>query len=344
LLPVDIQKRFDKLYGFTAYNTPKAIAVQNRSKVINKLAWQLKNEENYKLIISSIAHFIEEDDKIVQDCKMKNAKEQFAILESHLGEFSIEHWNECKANAEEIVALAKDIKIVHKYHLPKIEIPKTILAKTEDYDKQTYYLMMAKIKEHGRWNDSPEYISRFKKEIDVIWKNEAMNFIPYFLVYEDIGNYARSQGILQGLARGSAGGCLISYYLKITHLDPIACDLPFERFLSHARIKAGSWPDIDCLDGDTLISLSNGQKISIRELSNLHASDYPELLSLSTSGIIPQKPVLIFKKGQAEVVQYNFEDGSVLTCTADHRVLTKEVGYIEIQKAFENGYDIVDYR
>jgi DNA polymerase-3 subunit alpha len=109
---------------------------------------------------------------------------------------------------------------------------------------------MDKCIEHGRWSNDPIYVARFKKEVDVIMKNDTLNFLPYFLMYEDICSYARSQGILQGIGRGSAGGSLISYYLKIIHINPIERDLPFERFLSHARIRAGSFPDIDCDFGD----------------------------------------------------------------------------------------------
>lgn len=261
LLPLDINKFFDPVYGMTTYNKTPISQYQNRSKAINNLAWILSKEHNIKCIVSSAAHFIDESEKIVQDCKMKNsfkderyfwesrhqrsAKEQFAILSSHIENFSISDWNILKQNADEIVEASKSIKIKHEYHLPKIEIPDDVAAKTDDYDKQLYFLTMKKIVEHGRWNDDPAYIARFKKEIDVIWKNDTMNFLAYFLLYEDIGTYARSKGILQGLARGSAGGCLLSYYLKITHLDPVEHDLPFERFLSHARIRAGSFPDID---------------------------------------------------------------------------------------------------
>lgn len=360
LLPLDIHKYFNQVSGMTAYSKRDLSPYQNRAKAINNLAWLLSKQQDIKCIVSSAAHFIDESEKIVQDCKMKNsfkderyfwesrhqrpAKEQFAILSSHIEGFSLSDWQQLKSNAEEIVEAAKSIKIKQEYHLPKIQIPEDILNKTDDYDKQLYYLTMKKIQEHGRWKDDPVYIARFKKELDVIWKNDTMNFLAYFLVYEDIGSYARSQGILQGLARGSAGGCLLSYYLKITHLDPVEHDLPFERFLSHARIRAASYPDIDCLDGDTQISTASGETISIRELSYLSEEDYPNLLSLSSSGIIQQKPILIFKKGIKEVVEYTFEDGTILTCTKDHRVLTKEMGYVPIEEAMNNDYEVISVR
>ena len=63
----------------------------------------------------------------------------------------------------------------------------------------------------------------------------------YFLVVHDIVRFCRSRGILaQG--RGSAANSAVCYALAITNVDPIACDLLFERFLSEER---GEWPDID---------------------------------------------------------------------------------------------------
>jgi DNA polymerase-3 subunit alpha len=105
--------------------------------------------------------------------------------------------------------------------------------------------MMERIKAHGRWIDTPEYKKRFQTEIDVIMNNKILSFIPYFLLYEDISQHARSVGVFMGEGRGSAGGSLVSYYLKIIHIDPVKAKLPFERFLSHPRIEGLSFPDID---------------------------------------------------------------------------------------------------
>ena len=44
---------------------------------------------------------------------------------------------------------------------------------------------------------------------------------------------------MTGISRGSAGGCLVSYLLGITKLDPMRYDLLFERFLNAGRV--GYW-------------------------------------------------------------------------------------------------------
>lgn len=258
LASVDAYKYYDHSIGFRSYN----INGGNIQKHINIFYNMMAKKFNIKAVPVSDAHFILPDDKIVQDCVSRNsykdgryffesrhvtrAQEMYSVLKAHLGEHITEaDFSVMIQNTHDIMNVAAKLKIKHDFHLPKIEIPANIAAKTDDYDKQTYYVMMQKIKEHGRWNDSPEYVERFKREVDVIMKNSTLNFLPYFLVYEDICSYARATGMMQGIARGSAGGSLLSYYLKIIHVDPVRYGLPFERFLSHARIRAGSFPDID---------------------------------------------------------------------------------------------------
>jgi DNA polymerase-3 subunit alpha len=64
---------------------------------------------------------------------------------------------------------------------------------------------------------------------------------------QDIVNYVRNQGWLPGPGRGSAAGCLVSYLISITSIDPIKYDLLFERFYNQGRQEKGhvSLPDID---------------------------------------------------------------------------------------------------
>ncbi|MDD5556770.1 MAG: DNA polymerase III subunit alpha [bacterium] len=79
---------------------------------------------------------------------------------------------------------------------------------------------------------------RLRHELGVI---RRFGFSPYFLVVHDIVAEARRRGI-PTIGRGSAAGSIVSYCLGITHVDPVAHDLFFERFLNPER---GSPPDID---------------------------------------------------------------------------------------------------
>lgn len=88
------------------------------------------------------------------------------------------------------------------------------------------------------------YGDRFRKEYTVI---EKANLFGYFLIVWDILNYCRDQGWMVGPGRGSAAGCLISYLIGITQIDPIEFDLLFERFYNEGRNTEDhiSLPDID---------------------------------------------------------------------------------------------------
>ena len=92
--------------------------------------------------------------------------------------------------------------------------------------------------------DKQVYTDRIKRELDVI---EKANLAGYFLIVQDYVNWAKNQGWLIGCGRGSAGGCLTSYLLNITNVDPIKYGLIFERFYNAGRNTADrvSLPDID---------------------------------------------------------------------------------------------------
>lgn len=261
LLPFDQYKRYDAGVGFRSHQKSEVMPDCNLIKAINTTLWNFHKETSLPYIVSTAAHFIEPEDKVLQDVvarasfkdgryfyesrHMRSPQECLAILSRHLPDFNMLNMMKSIETSYLIASKAGSIKIENEYHLPKISIPPYIADKSSNYDDQLYYLLMSKVKEHSRWSDDPVYVNRFKKELEVISKNTTLNFLPYFIMYEDICGFARKSGILQNIGRGSAGGCLISYYLKIIHIDPIREDLPFERFLSHARINAGSFPDID---------------------------------------------------------------------------------------------------
>ena len=92
--------------------------------------------------------------------------------------------------------------------------------------------------------DEDIYLERFKKEFEVI---KGANLFGYFLIVRDIISFVNSKGWISGPGRGSAAGCLVSYLIGITKIDPIEFDLLFERFYNSGRNTGGhiSLPDID---------------------------------------------------------------------------------------------------
>jgi len=87
--------------------------------------------------------------------------------------------------------------------------------------------------------DHDAYFERLDFELKTI---EDMGFPGYFLIVSDFIKWAKEQDIPVGPGRGSGGGSVVAWALKITDLDPLALNLLFERFLNPERV---SMPDFD---------------------------------------------------------------------------------------------------
>jgi len=124
-------------------------------------------------------------------------------------------------------------------HLPKFPVP-------DGYDSASAYLSHLVYKGLLERYENPTtvHLERLAYELGVI---DTMGVSAYFLIVWDLMQFAKRQGIRRGPGRGSAAGSLCSYLLKITDIDPIKYNLPFERFLNPSRV---SMPDID-LDMET---------------------------------------------------------------------------------------------
>lgn len=80
-----------------------------------------------------------------------------------------------------------------------------------------------------------EYRKRLEFELQLMVKK---GIARYFLVLMDILNWCDANKISHGIARGSAGGSLVSMCLGVTGkiMDPVKNGLLFERFISNERL------------------------------------------------------------------------------------------------------------
>lgn len=118
-------------------------------------------------------------------------------------------------------------------HLPPYQVP---VGHTAD----SYLAELSTQGLKKRYGEAlPEQEERLNYELAVIKK---MSYSSYFLIVWDFIRFAKEKGIFVGPGRGSAAGCLVSYCLGITDIDPLKYDLLFERFLNPERV---SMPDID---------------------------------------------------------------------------------------------------
>jgi DNA polymerase-3 subunit alpha len=158
-------------------------------------------------------------------------------------EMKLLHTDEEISNTNYVASLIEEYDILSKPRLPPFECPK-------GYDDAEYLRELCR---HGWKNkisniipkdQQQEYLDRIKYELEVL---QGADLSSYFLIVQDIVNFVRTQGWLPGPGRGSAAGCLVSYLIGITNIDPIKYNLFFDRFYNSGRNTKDriSMPDID---------------------------------------------------------------------------------------------------
>jgi DNA polymerase-3 subunit alpha len=245
-----------------------------------------KDEEYYKNLEAFIkselepisitdAFYIEQDDYLARealwdisktyDFKSTNQffknKDEYAKEIISLFEVGNESWiNLFKRAVKNETFLAENCN--YNYDTNTRHLPRYIMTEEESRDFKTneeLFLFLIKkgfVKKAFPKEDTEKYISRLKMEIEVLKNGDV---IDYFLTLYDIIKFARTEKMMTGIGRGSAGGSLVAYLLDIIKIDPIKFGLLFERFLNAGRM--GSWVDCD----KYVIELEDGSKIELIE-------------------------------------------------------------------------------
>jgi DNA polymerase-3 subunit alpha len=172
-----------------------------------------------------------------------------------------------------VAAMVEEYDISAKPSIPKFDIPNLpdlpFLRKIENpSDKYLMYLCVEGAKKFEPWTKSDkykreDYWNRLNEEFKVIIE---AGLSDYFLIVWDFCMAAdnrpadhsfdwrknlelggKTDPIPRGVGRGSAAGCLISYLVSITGIDPILYNLIFSRFYNKGRNTADhiELPDID---------------------------------------------------------------------------------------------------
>ena len=214
---------------------------------------KISREIGAPLLLTNDSHYVNADDQISHDAllcvqtKARLGDEHRFRFEGH------EHYLKTAAEMRGLfpdypeacdntllIAERADVELAFgETHLPEFPVPEKY---KDDYE---YLERLTLAGARKRWGDYGDDVAdRLAFELKTI---QDMGFVSYFLIVWDLTRFAREEGIRMGPARGSAGGCAVSYCLGITNVDPLEHDLLFERFLNPSRI---SMPDID-MDFDT---------------------------------------------------------------------------------------------
>lgn len=153
------------------------------------------------------------------------------------------HKEEEIENTSYVDSLIEEFDILSKPALPIFNCPKG-LGPDEYLRELCRQGWKEKIANQIPKEDHVKYVDRIKEELDIL---QGAGLSSYFLIIQDILKYVKSNGWLPGPGRGSAAGCLVSYLIGITAIDPLKYDLLFSRFYNAGRNTADriSMPDID---------------------------------------------------------------------------------------------------
>ncbi len=217
-------------------------------KKVNEVLIAMSKKLGIPLIVTNDVHYVRAEDWQAQDvllaintgAKSIEDEDRFRF-KSH--EFYLKSAEEMAALfPDNLDALVRTVEIAERCNcqlqlgepkMPYYEVPGG-LTPEEFLRKLCYERLPLRYPE-----PSEEVKRRLEYELQVICQK---GYAGYFLIVWDIVHYAKSQGILVGPGRGSAAGCLVSYVLGITNIDPLKYGLMFERFLNPERQSS---PDID---------------------------------------------------------------------------------------------------
>jgi len=215
---------------------------------INEKLIQLAKETNLPLVATNDTHYLNKEDAEVHDVllcvqmvrtvdekdRMNMMSEDYSLKSPDEMIRAFRNVPEAIANTQKIADMC-DVKLeLDKTELPHFPLPDDQTA--DGYLKELCELGLTK-RDFGE--NSKQAKKQLEYELGIIKKT---GFASYFLIVQDLVNWAKNQGIVVGPGRGSAAGSIVSYLLNITNVDPLKYKLLFERFLNPERI---SMPDID---------------------------------------------------------------------------------------------------
>jgi DNA polymerase-3 subunit alpha len=235
-------------------------------KTLTDTIRDIGKKTNTKIIATPDAHYCEKDDAIDQrillcnnlkttliDINNKLANDEEAPMSCFFlsDNYHIPSFDEMQAihNSEEldnthlVDSLCENYDILKNPQLPPFPCPNNM--NIDDYLRQLCREgWVSKISNKINKDNETVYLDRIKYELGVL---QGAGLSGYFLIIQDIVEKVRSSGWLPGPGRGSAAGCLVSYLVGITSIDPIKYNLLFDRFYNAGRNNENyvSMPDID---------------------------------------------------------------------------------------------------
>jgi DNA polymerase-3 subunit alpha len=228
----------------------KELAISTKTKIICTPDAHYTNKEdaidqrillcnNLKTTFPEVSRKIQNNEDFGMSCFFQS--DNFHILSQE--EINSLHTEEEIENTNLVAAMCEEYNILDKPRLPKFQCPNN--QGVDEYLRQLCRNgWKEKIADIIPKDEQSIYVDRIKSELEIL---QSAGLSSYFLIVQDIVNYVRKNNWLPGPGRGSAAGCLVSYLIGITSIDPIKYNLLFDRFYNAGRNTADriSMPDID---------------------------------------------------------------------------------------------------
>ena len=223
-------------------------------EILTNAIRKIGQETNIKIICTPDAHYCRKEDAIDQRILLcNNLKTTFPEISRKISNdedvalscfFTSEnyhipsqeemrelHTSEEIENTNYVANLIEEYSILSKPKLPPFQCPNN--QNPDEYLRQLCRDgWKDKIANIIAKEEQEQYVDRIKYELEVL---QGAGLSSYFLIVQDIVNFVRKNEWLPGPGRGSAAGCLVSYLIGITSIDPIKYNLLFERFYSAGR-------------------------------------------------------------------------------------------------------------
>ena len=221
----------------------------------NGAARDIATRAGLEIVVSNDVHYLDADDARAHEVLVcigtgKVLGDSDRLYKQHL---SIHFADEAHMRSvlpefpdaiENTLAIAERCEIELKLGdsvMPDFPVPdgETLEGHLTDLARGGLARRIAEIESSGGGIEREVYEKRLAQELEVICK---MGYAGYFLIVWDFIQHAKRSSIPVGPGRGSGGGSVVAWALRITELNPIRYGLVFERFLNPDRV---SMPDFD---------------------------------------------------------------------------------------------------
>jgi DNA polymerase-3 subunit alpha len=229
---------------------------------IIKVLGQKIKQEFYEAIPSVNVHYISKEDYQIHSLISSDSEALSSNIDDSRifeEEYCFCHLTKTIPSGEKtklVVDLVEDFSIEERPMIPDFKVKGHEIQDQDEYLRDICrkgFLEKISPKISSDANLKNIYLDRIRHELGVF---KQAKISGYFLIVKDIVDHIKQMGFPAD-SRGSSSGCLISYLIGVSSIDPIVPDaslayakereLPFERFYNEGRNTASnvSLPDID---------------------------------------------------------------------------------------------------